>query len=105
MTIATTAREALSDVRVLLAQLRHSQADGPQPTLVDLERLFEQLRAAGLTITEQASGDPLPLGTGQQLAIYRIVQESLTNALRHADAAQAVARALRVDAARARAAP
>lgn len=85
ITIASTAREALSDVRVLLAQLRHSQGDGPQPTLVDLGRLFEQLRTAGLSITEEVSGEPLPLGTSQQLAVYRIVQESLTNALRHAD--------------------
>ncbi|MEO6533242.1 MAG: histidine kinase [Pseudolysinimonas sp.] len=84
-TIATTAREALSDVRVLLAQLRHSQDDGPQPTLVDLDRLFEQLRGSGLIIAQEVSGTPLALGTGQQLAVYRIVQESLTNALRHAD--------------------
>jgi signal transduction histidine kinase len=85
VTISTTAREALSDVRVLLAQLRHSQSDGPQPTLVDLERLFAQLRAAGLTISDEVTGTPLTLGTAQQLAVYRIVQESLTNALRHAD--------------------
>lgn len=84
-TIATTAREALSDVRVLLAQLRHSQDDGPQPTLVDLDRLFEQLTTSGLTVTREVSGGPLTLGTAQQLAVYRIVQESLTNALRHAD--------------------
>ena len=90
VTISATAREALSDVRVLLAQLRHSQGDGPQRTLVDLERLFEQLRAAGLTIAEEASGEPLPLGTAQQLAVYRIVQESLTNALRHADVREPV---------------
>jgi len=89
-TIATTAREALSDVRVLLAQLRHSQDDGPQPTLVDLDRLFEQMRGSGLTIVQQTSGTPLPLGTGQQLAVYRIVQESLTNALRHAERDQEV---------------
>lgn len=90
VTIATTAREALSDVRVLLAQLRHSQDDGPQPTLVDLDRLFEQLRGSGLTITHDVSGTPLALGTGQQLAVYRIVQESLTNALRHAERDQDV---------------
>lgn len=89
-TIATTAREALSDVRVLLAQLRHSPDDGPQPTLVDLDRLLEQLQASGLTIEQQVSGTPLALGTGQQLAVYRIVQESLTNALRHADREQPV---------------
>lgn len=87
-TIATTAREALSDVRVLLAQLRHSQDDGPQPTLVDLEHLLEQVRASGLRITSEVTGAPLALGTGQQLAVYRIVQESLTNALRHADREQ-----------------
>jgi signal transduction histidine kinase len=86
--IAATAREALSDVRVLLAQLRHSQDDGPQPTLVDLDRLLAQLRASGLTISQEVSGTPLPLGTAQQLAVYRIVQESLTNVLRHADTSQ-----------------
>ncbi|MEO6115719.1 MAG: histidine kinase [Pseudolysinimonas sp.] len=90
-TIATTAREALSDVRVLLAQLRHTQDDSPQPTLVDLDRLFEQLRGSGLKIAKQVSGIPLALGTGQQLAVYRIVQESLTNALRHADPGHEVA--------------
>ncbi len=83
-TISSTAREALADVRVLLAQLRHAQGDGPQPTLVDLERLFEQLRAAGLEIRDEVTGTPLALGTSRQLAVYRIVQESLTNALRHA---------------------
>ena len=87
-TIASTAREALADVRMLLAQLRYSQADGPQPTLVDLDRLIEQLRASGLTVTQETSGEPLVLGTAQQLAVYRIIQESLINALRHADTSQ-----------------
>ena len=87
-TIATTAREALSDVRMLLAQLRYSQVDGPQPTLVDLERLVEQLRDSGLRVTQETSGEPLALGTAQQLAVYRIIQESLINALRHADVSQ-----------------
>jgi signal transduction histidine kinase len=90
VTISTTAREALADVRALLAQLRHSQGDGPQRTLVDLERLFDQMRAAGVTITDDVSGEPITLGTAQQLAVYRIVQESLTNALRHAELAEPV---------------
>jgi signal transduction histidine kinase len=85
MAISTTAREALADVRLLLGQLRHSQSEGPQPALADLGRLLDQLRASGLVIGFDASGIPLPLGTGQQLAIYRIVQEALTNALRHGD--------------------
>lgn len=84
-TIAATAREALGDVRVLLAQLRYQQEDGPQPTLGDLDRLLDQLRASGLRVVREDTGGPLPLGAAQQIAVYRIVQESLTNALRHAD--------------------
>ncbi|MEP6478757.1 MAG: histidine kinase [Rhodoglobus sp.] len=89
-TIASTAREALGDVRLLLGQLRHSQEVGPQPVLDDLERLFDQLRAAGLTIDFEQSGPPTSLATSQQLAVYRIVQEALTNALRHGDTTQPV---------------
>jgi signal transduction histidine kinase len=89
-TIASTAREALGDVRMLLDQLRHSQADGPQPVLADLGRLYDQLRAAGLTILTETEGIEEPLSTAEQLAVYRIAQESLTNALRHGDIAQAV---------------
>ena len=82
-TISSTAREALADVRLLLGQLRHSQETGPQPMLADLDRLVEQLRASGLTIRFAQEGEPVPLPAGKQLAIYRIVQEGLTNALRH----------------------
>ena len=87
--ISSTAREALADVRLLLGQLRHSQTEGPQPALKDLGRLLEQLRASGLIMEFDASGTPLPLGTGQQLAVYRIVQEALTNVLRHGDSTRA----------------
>lgn len=93
-TISTTAREALSDVRILLGQLRHSQGESPQPVLEDLDRLIDQLRSAGLTIARSDSGAPFALGTSQQLAIYRIVQEALTNALRHGDTADEVQLAL-----------
>ena len=89
-TIASTARDALRDVRELLGQLRHSQVAGPQPVLDDLDRLLEQMRASGLTIDHSVTGDPTALGTGQQLAAYRIVQEALTNALRHGDTARPV---------------
>ena len=92
-TISTTAREALSDVRILLGQLRHNQGEVPQPALADLERLFEQLRSSGLAVRRTDHGRPGILGTGQQLAVYRIVQESLTNALRHgADPKEALVR-------------
>ena len=81
--ISSTAREALADVRLLLGQLRHPQTEGPQPALADLGRLLDQLRASGLIVAFTTKGHPLQLGTGQQLAVYRIVQEALTNALRH----------------------
>ncbi|TPW71093.1 sensor histidine kinase, partial [Schumannella sp. 10F1B-5-1] len=90
VTIASTSREALADVRVLLAQLRHKQGDAPQPAIADLDRLYEQLRASGLTIEIDGSGEALAVPTPTQLAIYRIVQESLTNALRHGDPGEPV---------------
>ncbi|HYP74262.1 MAG TPA: ATP-binding protein, partial [Microbacterium sp.] len=83
-TISTTARAALSDVRMLLTQLRHTQADGPQPTLADLEQLYAQVRGAGVEL--RVDVDPAPareVPASVQLAVYRILQEALTNALRH----------------------
>ena len=83
-TIAQTARGALSDVRMLLTQLRHRQGDGPQPTLADLEALLAQVRDAGMD--PRVTVDPMPPGEPPgviQLAVYRILQEALTNALRH----------------------
>ena len=82
-TIATTAREALGDVRSLLAQLRHEQGDGPSPTLADLTALVEQLRASGLSVDVSGPIGANSLPAAQQLALYRIAQEALTNALRH----------------------
>jgi signal transduction histidine kinase len=84
-TISATAREALGDVRILLGQLRHSQSDSPQPALADLDRLIEHVRATGLEVRFEQTGTPCPLPIGAQLAVYRIVQEALTNALRHGD--------------------
>ncbi|WEK62241.1 MAG: histidine kinase [Candidatus Microbacterium colombiense] len=87
-TIAQTARGALSDVRMLLTQLRHRQGDGPQPTLADLETLFGQVRQAG--VEPRITVDPMPPGEPPgaiQLAVYRILQEALTNAIRHGDGA------------------
>lgn len=83
-TISTTARSALADVRLLLGQLRHRQGDGPQPTIADLEELYAQVRTAGVQL--RVDIDPAPPGeppAAVQLAVYRILQEALTNALRH----------------------
>ena len=85
-TIAQTARAALSDVRLLLAQLRHREGQGPQPMLADLEALYTQVRAAG--IEPRVTVDPMPPGeppAAIQLAVYRILQEALTNAIRHGE--------------------
>ncbi|HEY9309538.1 MAG TPA: histidine kinase [Microbacterium sp.] len=88
-TISSTARSALADVRLLLGQLRHRQGDGPQPTIADLEELYAQVRAAGVELRvdvdpapqrSSAEGEP---AAAVQLAVYRILQEALTNALRH----------------------
>jgi len=83
-TISTTARAALTDVRQLLTQLRHTQAEGPQPRLTDLDALYAHVRAAGVELSVDV--DPVPPGeppAAIQLAVYRILQEALTNALRH----------------------
>ncbi|MET0976410.1 MAG: histidine kinase [Leifsonia sp.] len=82
-TIATTARAALVEVRLLLAELRHDGVDGPQPVLDDIDRLVEQMRDAGMHIVVRRSGERRALGAGHEIAAYRIVQEALTNALRH----------------------
>lgn len=89
-TISTTAREALGDVRVLLAQLRRHESQAPQRALADLDRLVDQFRASGLDVVVDRGGEPDDPGLGVQLAIYRIVQEGLTNALRHGDASRPV---------------
>ncbi|MFE4469310.1 sensor histidine kinase [Leifsonia sp. NPDC056824] len=89
-TIAATARSALVDVRVLLAELRQSQPEGPQPSLADVDQTVEQVRAAGLPVTMERRGELDGLGSAQQIAAYRIVQEALTNALRHGDTTRPV---------------
>jgi signal transduction histidine kinase len=89
-TIAGVARGALGDVRLLLAELRHDEGGAPQPVLDDLDELLAQVRSAGLDVRFGESGERVALGTGHQIAAYRIVQEGLTNALRHGDVAQPV---------------
>lgn len=83
--IATTARGALTDVRVLLGELRHNQEAGPQPGMNDLDALVRGFRDSGLTIEWHSYGTAAELVGTPALAVYRIVQEALTNALRHGD--------------------
>ena len=85
-------RTALAEMRRLLGAMR-SNADGvalgPQPGLDSLDALLADLRGAGLPVQLQLEGEPLPLPRAIDLSAYRIVQEALTNTLKHAHASQA----------------
>ncbi|MFD0065415.1 sensor histidine kinase [Streptomyces sp. NPDC056690] len=90
--IGDTGRQALGELRRLLGVLR--EADGPrtepelspQPGLADIDALCEGVRAAGLDVIYRTGGDVDALDSGVQLTVYRIVQEALTNTLKHAGA-------------------
>ncbi|MEV1064771.1 histidine kinase [Streptomyces sp. NPDC050263] len=91
--IATTSRQALSELRRLLDVLREDDAPEatpeaartPQPTLTtDLTPLLEGVQAAGLLVRTTIHGTPILLPPGRQLTVYRVIQESLTNTLKHA---------------------
>ncbi|MEV5353332.1 histidine kinase [Streptomyces sp. NPDC052693] len=85
--IATTSRQALTELRRLLDVLREEerqQADlTPQPGLTDLAPLLDGVRSAGLPVRLTSHGTP-SLPPGRQLTVYRVVQEALTNTLKHA---------------------
>ncbi|MFG1904601.1 sensor histidine kinase [Micromonospora carbonacea] len=85
--IGETGRQALAELRRVLGVLRGEDADpqlSPQPGIEDLDRLLPSVRAAGLPVTYSTTGELDKLGRGVQLAVYRIVQEALTNTLKHA---------------------
>ena len=85
-TIADTARASLTEVRVLIETLVGSP-DGPvHPGVADLDDLVERMSDAGLVISVERFGGSVELSAAQELAVYRIVQEGLTNALEHAGA-------------------
>jgi signal transduction histidine kinase len=92
--VADVGRQALGETRGLLGVLRaDGSGDGlaPQPGLAGLGDLVAQTRATGLAATLDCAGDPAGLPADIQLAVYRIAQEAITNTLRHASGAQAVA--------------
>ncbi|MFF3172362.1 sensor histidine kinase [Streptomyces sp. NPDC057900] len=86
--IGTTSRQALAELRRLLGVLRDppdSAARTPQPTLDDMETLLTGVRTAGLPVRLSTHGTPpaVPPTAGRQLTVYRVVQEALTNTLKH----------------------
>lgn len=89
--IETSARDALVEMRRLLGVLRTAEEEpslAPQPGLADLPAVAERLTSAGLPVEVTVQGDPAPLSPGVDLAALRIVQEALTNSLRHAHASR-----------------
>jgi len=91
VTIERIGRGALTEMRRLVGMLRSDATDSlaPQPGLHDLPTLVAQVREAGLPVELDVEGDPRELPVGIELSAYRIVQEALTNALKHAGQAQA----------------
>ena len=85
-------RTALAEMRHLLGAMRRNGEDAeltPQPGLDGLESLLEKVRSAGLPVGLHVDGERVPLPRALDLSAYRIVQEGLTNALKHAGAGQA----------------
>nr|WP_191247435.1 histidine kinase [Amycolatopsis deserti] len=87
-TISETGRQALTELRRLLQVLRNEEVDGepriPQPTAESMADLADRVRAAGVPVELSIDGELAGLPAGVSLGVYRIVQESLTNTLKHA---------------------
>jgi signal transduction histidine kinase len=90
--VEQTGREALAEMRRMVGVLRRPEegpALAPQPSLEHVDKLVEQAREAGLPVELRVEGNPRPLPAGVDLTAYRLVQEGLTNALKHARAERA----------------
>jgi signal transduction histidine kinase len=85
--IEEVGRAAMAEMRRLLGVMHHGEERGPQPSMRQLDALVERTRAAGLPVSLTVEGEPRSLPAGMDLAAYRVVQEALTNAIKHAGAA------------------
>ena len=92
VSITSSGRQALGELRRMLGLLRSAEGEpllGPQPGVRELRALAEQMRGVGLPVELSVEGEPRPLPAGVDLSAYRIVQEALTNTLKHAGPARA----------------
>ena len=92
LVVEQTGREALAEMRRMVGVLRRPEeapALAPQPSLEQIERLVENTREAGLPVDLRIEGVPVQLPAGIDLTAYRLVQEGLTNTLKHAQAQRA----------------
>jgi signal transduction histidine kinase len=92
LVVEQTGREALAEMRRLVGVLRRPEeapALAPQPSLEYVEKLVDQAREAGLPVELRIEGDATQLPTSLDLTAYRLVQEGLTNAIKHANATRA----------------
>ena len=87
--IETVAREALAELGRLVETLDTDAANAPKPTLARVDALAARARNAGVPVELNVEGEPGPLPAGVDLAAYRIVQEALANAAKHAGPARA----------------
>ena len=90
--IGTTARQALAELRKLLGVLRgpgDAAEVSPAASLADLDTVLAQVRRSGLAVDYRVAGTACPLSPGTGLTAYRIIQEALTNTIRHSGASQA----------------
>jgi signal transduction histidine kinase len=86
--VSTTGHQALDEMRRLLGVLRTddgSEGRQPQPGIVQIDELIDQVRATGLIGRFTITGTPAAMPLGAELTVYRIVQEAITNTLKHAD--------------------
>jgi signal transduction histidine kinase len=91
--VESTGRQALDEMRRMLGVLRREGDDRlgrtPQPTVSQIDSLIDNVREAGLEVSLVVEGEPHPVPSGVDLSAYRIVQEALTNTLKHAGPARA----------------
>jgi signal transduction histidine kinase len=93
LAIEQTGRQALAEMRRLLDMLRTEDDElalAPEPSLDHLDSLLAHVREAGLPVALRVEGERAPLPAGVDISAYRIVQEALTNALRHAGPTRAL---------------